>query len=308
MNQKEKLNASMQRIDQLMMEYAQCRDVPNDRARARKLQSAVCTEILPPNPFGNVLLFKIGKYLVNHTHICDADEILLDYLMDMMPKYDPAVCDSFTKWIYGINVKYWISDNVYKKYKKEVPMPTLQDPDDGQEFDFIENIKSGEVPPDEQAELRDMVERLVKRLCSTVQYMKHTPNKTNNPVRLEYTQCFVTDVLTNLCKKEYLTGRQINEKEVFESMELGLLDFIIEEDCRSFPEIRSTAMKTYDQAGVSESKERIKLPLENPVYICYLSGFFQKEVTGSLVSQQKAKFKEMLGMNENKTKTPTEMW
>ena len=305
MNQKEKLNASMQRIDQLMTEYAQCRDVPDDRARARRLQSAVCTEILPPNPFGNVLLRKIGYYLVNYTHICDADEILIDYLMDMMAKYETAVCDSFTKWIYGTNLWYWISDNVRKKYRREVRIPL---PEDRDETDFFDSFLSCEETPDEQAELRAVVERLVKRLCSTVQYMKHTPSKTNNPVRLEYTQCFATDVLTNLCKKEYLTGRQINEKEAFECMELGLLDFIMEKECRNFPEIRSSALKTYDQAGVSESTERIRLPLDNPVYISYLSGYFQKVVSGSLVSQQKAHFKEMLAIDENQKTIPTEVW
>ena len=287
----------MDKIDHLMLEYAQYRADPANRARAKRLQGAAFTAMLPspdsPSSFAKKLIHKLSHYLRGYSD--PPEDAMIDYVWDMMLKYDPQRNSSFTKWILGENLLFWVRDNYIKKHKDEVLLRGSSDGDaDENPDDPIASQPDTTNSPIALTDLAFMLEHQIALMCSKVQFIRHNPSKANNPTRLRYTQCFMTDILVNLCQKQYLDHLRFNEREALDSMEQGLLDLILQTPCKSFTEIRCTCLKTYRSAGISAETDEIDLPLKNPVYRFYLSGVFGKPVSDSLVSQQHNKFYDLI--------------
>ena len=107
------------RINTLMLEYDVCKKAGNNKARMKRIWGEVYVLLSSTNnACGRKVKAKIRKLLnlnASLNHMYEENDVLSDYLLECLKKYDVEKCPAFFQWFLGDTLNHWISDNIYKK-------------------------------------------------------------------------------------------------------------------------------------------------------------------------------------------------
>lgn len=159
-----------------------------------------------------------------------------------------------------------------------------------------DSLQSNAFLPEEAAENEDLI---VTFLVLHIQLQQLLAGRANNPQKLLYYRMFFTDSFTDLCHSEELSDDCIrHERDVFDAMCVGFLDFFMAEVCRTVPAICGCALKLHGEMVEGCPMAEPGQPLPNNVYKTYLNtheGFSIK--SDGTISNQRDAYKKFLKEN-----------
>ena len=166
------------------------------------------------------------------------------------------------------------------------------------ESEWIEEATTGDISSEQErkVELEDTTNSILLEVAVAIGKMFEHYTKQNNPIREKYFRLIYTDRMTRIVKEGDLTSEQVrHERQIMNSCNLQFLDFYMREICRSITAVNLSELKKGCEIGDMETNEKIlELPLQERVYKEYFRQFENKDVSSSLLSQNKANFDKML--------------
>ena len=139
-----------------------------------------------------------------------------------------------------------------------------------------------------------------KRLLSlALCFPERLSGRAKNPQRLNYFRMFFTDSIVDVLHQNLETRPFIaHERDLFQAMKLGFLDFFMKHICRTVPEIECCAVKRYNELVDGRPDTAPGHPLPNDVYMTYLNTVESYAIKSpGTISNQRAEYERFMREN-----------
>lgn len=158
------------------------------------------------------------------------------------------------------------------KYQVWVSARSLDDPTDKDGDLTILDLQKNTAGPDELSAGIHYDERVVQFLSLVFQLPQRLCGRARNPQRLNYFLMFFTDGVVDILQQG-LDNRPFidHERELFQTLQLGFMDFFLLQPCRDVRSVAVCPDKPYGELVPGRPMSDPGHPLPNDVYITYLN-------------------------------------
>ena len=140
---------------------------------------------------------------------------------------------------------------------------------------------------------------LVQLLSLILALPSRLNGRANNPQRLRYYRMFFTDDSVEIIHSQpRITAYIEHERDLFQALHLGFLDFFMTRKCRSVIEISNTARKLLGELIDGENMITMDHPLPNDVYLAYIRAEVGTSAgSRSVVSEMRGNYRKFFAEN-----------
>lgn len=184
---------------------------------------------------------------------------------------------------------------VYEYMKKEAYVSLDEQISDEAEVSRYEIIKDESEAPEEKVIVNDMANIALLQMATAINAMfAHSGvGKKNNPTREKYFRLIYTEKMTHIVKTAELFSEEVkHEKQVMNTCNLEFLDFYMKEICRTISNVNQVPLKMRNEIGIEKKgEEEIDFPFPDKLYQIFFKQYEEKDVSASILSQNRTKFK-----------------
>ena len=173
-----------------------------------------------------------------------------------------------------------------------------EDPDSGTLMDLAayDSAAAGTDAPDRDLQLDTIMLQVIPLILELHQRLK---GRANNPQRIRYYRMFFTDSSVDIMQNhERIQAYIAHERDLFQAMYLGFLDYFMKDRCRTVREVCKSSVKLLGELIPGAEMKNAGHPLPSDVYLNYLKTVEGIDTgTRSMVSENRNHYRDFLREN-----------